>query len=405
MKNLAAIAISFITALAVVFGMGWLLPPQTAIDPARVYGYLCSGVKSESIAFTLAACTEETYFLFGSSELATMPWMVSTVPDHVFRENDYNMDLMYIGDAYDQSLWLAIAAGAYAPGMPNKKVAVIVSPQWFFDGGLEPGIFKMRFSYNLYQEFCKNPAISQESKDFVAQRLAQEGVDAALIDAGQPKLPQDWVNGVALNIMTDLRLRFALGEVRAQGSPRTPAEEAKAIARSEALLPSGQAESPSSSGSVPEMPDFDVLREQAIAQAQQHSTNNPYGVFDDYWTDILEPRYEALEGSLENETLSQTPEYDDFRCLLDVCRESGLDPYVVIAPVNGKWYDYTGLTPDVRASFSSRIVALCADAEVTCLDLSPHDYDTYYLRDIMHLGWLGWLDVEQGFLSFVRRDS
>ena len=89
------------------------------------YGYLYSGVKSESIPFTLAACHDDTYFLFGSSELATYPGMVSTVPDNVFMQYDCGMHFMYVGEAYDQSLWMTIAAGAYAQGMPNKKVGII----------------------------------------------------------------------------------------------------------------------------------------------------------------------------------------------------------------------------------------------------------------------------------------
>ena len=360
--------------MLVLVGIGFALPPQGEADASAEYGYLYSGVKSESIPFTLAAAHDDTYFLFGSSELATYPGMVSTVPDNVFQDYDCGMQFMYVGEAYDQSLWMAIAAGAYAPEMPNKKVGIIVSSQWFFDGGLEPGIFKMRFSYPLYEAFCANGSISDETKARVAARLADEGVDAALIDAGTKPMPQDHLNALVFGAMNDLRLRNSLREVRELGT----------------LARSGT-----------EAPDFAALRERAVAEASEICSNNEYHVYNDYWNEYLAPNYAARAGEMAGETLTDTPEYGDLQCFLDVCRESGLDPYVIIMPVNGAWYDYAGLTREVRAACYDKVRAMCSAAGVECLDLSPYEYEPYYLRDIMHMGWLGWLDVEEGFMEFA----
>jgi D-alanine transfer protein len=420
MKSLLAIAAALFVALTVtLFGLGAALPAQSEVDPALEYGYLCSGTKSESVDFALAACDADTYLLFGSSELNTNPWMVSSAPDLVFGTNDYGMDLMYVGEAYDQSLWLAIAAGAYAGKTPNKKVAIIVSPQWFLDGGLEAGIFKMRFSYNLYQGFCENTDLSEETRAYVMRRLEQEGVDQALIDAGAPTMPQDWINGAVFGFMTDLRLRNALRDVRVLGIAKKPSSNVEGSReggyeagyegnRGNSASPAATAAPPATASEPPGAettgyPDFGALQEEALAEAQRWSTNNSYAVFDSYWTDYLEPRYAALKNSLAAETLSDTSEYDDLSCFLNVCRESGLEPYVVIAPINGKWYDYAGLSAQARDDFSRKVTAICEDASVACLDMSSHDYEQFYLRDIMHLGWLGWLEVERGFLDFVRK--
>lgn len=378
MKRLAALIAAIVAAACVLAGIGFALPAQDEVDPGLEYGYLYSGVKSESVPFTLAASHDDTYFLFGSSELATYPGMVSTVPDNVFQDYDCGMRFMYIGEAYDQSLWMAIAAGAYAQGMPNKKVGIVVSSQWFFDGGLEPGIFKMRFSYPLYEAFCDNPSISDETKRYVAARLLDEGVDGALVDAGMKPMPQDVVNARIFAAMNDLRLRNSLREARTLGLPARTAKEA---------------------------PDFEALRTQAIADAREMCANNEYHVYNDYWREYLEPDYEARAGEMAGETLTQTPEYDDLQCFLDVCREGGLEPYVIIMPVNGGWYDYVGLERSARAACYDRVRKMCEDAQVECLDLSPYEYEPYYLRDIMHFGWLGWLDVEQGFMEFAKGGS
>ncbi|MCL1797851.1 MAG: D-alanyl-lipoteichoic acid biosynthesis protein DltD [Eggerthellaceae bacterium] len=372
-----ALGLACLLVLAGLVVFVCVLPSQKTADQSLEYGYVQSSAKSESVAFTRAAAHGDTYFLFGSSELTTLPNMVSSVPDRVFQEYDCGMQFMYIGDAYDQSLWLAIAAGAYAQDMPNKEVAIIVSPQWFYDGGLEQGIFKMRFSYNLYQHFCENGRISPETKAYVAARLIDEGVDGALIDGGDPEMFQDYLNRAAFLAMSDFKLRQALGQCRARGVPR---------------------QAPSTP------PNFDALRQQVQAEAQMWCTNNEWGIFDAYWSEHIEPDFEMRKGTLATETLTKTSEYDDLSCFLAVCKESGLEPYVVVAPVNGFWYDHVGLSAGVRHTFYERVETLCADAGVACLNMAAHEYELYYLRDSMHMGWLGWIDIEEGFMEFARKE-
>ena len=154
MRKIVAIAAALVAACCVVVALFAWLPAQGAADRNRVYNYISSSAKTESTAFSEGSAGDDTYYVFGSSELNTMPSLVSTVPDIVFRSYDCDIQFTYIGEAYDQSLFHAVAAGAYAQGIRNKKVVLIVSPQWFTDGGQEKGIAKMRFSYSLYRQFC-----------------------------------------------------------------------------------------------------------------------------------------------------------------------------------------------------------------------------------------------------------
>ena len=377
MKRLVAIVLAAVTAACVLVGVAVALPAQNQVDDQREYGYVVSGTKSESVAFAAQAAHPDSYYLFGSSELATRPELVSSAPNNVLRDFDCGYQFMFVGDAYDQSLWMAIAAGAHEQAMPNRKVGIIVSLQWFTDGGLEPGIFKMRFSYPLYDALCANPNISDATKAYVAKRLAQEGVDQAMVDAGAGSMPQDVLNNAVYDAMGDLRLRQSLDEVREEGG----------------YLPEGT-----------QPPDYEALRREALVEAREACAGNDYGIVDDYWDEFIAPVFDLRAGEMAGETLTQTPEYDDLACFLDVCRECGLDPYVIIMPVNAKWYDHIGLSPEARAQCYERIRGLCADAGAACLDLSPYEYEPYYLRDIMHLGWLGWLDVEEGFGQFIADD-
>lgn len=92
-----------------------MLPAQTSYDPARLYDYVYSGTKSQSVPFTTASMSDDGHLAFGSSEFFISKDKVAQCPQAVFGENVTGVDLTYVGEAYDQSLWQAIAAGAYAP--------------------------------------------------------------------------------------------------------------------------------------------------------------------------------------------------------------------------------------------------------------------------------------------------
>ena len=128
-------------------GVCAMLPAQTAYDPARLYDYVYSGTKSQSVPFTTASMSDDGHLAFGSSEFFISKDKVAQCPQAVFGENVTGVDLTYVGEAYDQSLWQAIAAGAYAGEAKNKKVMIVVSPQWFFKGNGDQG--QVRFEVLL----------------------------------------------------------------------------------------------------------------------------------------------------------------------------------------------------------------------------------------------------------------
>ena len=119
-----AIVIALVLALfaGTVLAVQLLLPAQTSlVRDGWSYGYVYSGAKSQSTALVTADMQENDMLLFGSSELSTPPDLVPEIPAVVFGLNNYGLQLSCIGEAYDQSLWHAIAAGAYAPHVSNKR--------------------------------------------------------------------------------------------------------------------------------------------------------------------------------------------------------------------------------------------------------------------------------------------
>ena len=50
-----------------------------------------------------------------------------------------------------------------------------------------------------------------------------------------------------------------------------------------------------------------------------------------------------------------------------------------------------------------RVRAVVADHEGAKLaDFSDREYERYFLYDIVHFGWTGWIDVEQSIYEFAQ---
>lgn len=362
---------------AVFVAVELVLPQQDAKTSNRNYGYEYSGAKSSSVAFNTANDADDSVLVFGSSELSTPSSTVPEVPSVIFGNNNYGIDLTYIGEAFDQSLWHAIAAGAYADSTSNKKVVLIVSPGWFTDGGVDNETFKLRFSYSLYRAFCDNDKISDASKSYLKKRLKEQGIDDMTIEAGMRDLPQDYLNDAVLSTMDDLKLRGELSEVREGGLDQ------------------------SERGT--EQYSFSEVEEGAVQHAKERSTNNDWGMDDEYYSENLEGKLDSLKDHHADETYTDTPEYNDLNFFLKVCREVGLEPLVVISPVHGKFYDLEGIDKETRATCYSRIRHICKKHGVQYADFSDREYEKYFLHDTVHFGGPGWVAVEEAIYDYVKQ--
>ena len=378
--RLIALVIGLVVAICAIVGISMALPPQDAVDPDYDYGCVYSGVKSSSVPFMKAAMDEESMFMFGSSEFSTPPRIVPQVPAAVFGRHDWGLHPMLVGEAFDQSLWHSIALGACAQGgVPRNKVVIFVGPGWFSDEAMDAETFATRFSYSLYSGFCRNDAIPAEVKSYVRERLHELGISDTDLNAAMPVLPQDYLNGLAFSAIDDLKLRQGLRDVREKGAKKPTREDGA--------------------------PDFEAMREQALVDAQATSTNNDWGLEDQFYADRLEPALADLEGARAGETYSKTKEYDDFDCFLDIADACGIEVLVVIEPELGPYYDYIGIPAETRKACYDRIREVAASHNAEIADFSDREYVKYYLYDIVHFGTLGWTDANEAVYEFAMKEN
>lgn len=86
--------------------------------------------------------------------------------------------------------------------------------------------------------------------------------------------------------------------------------------------------------------------------------------------------------------------------LLDVCREKGIEPLFIHVPLHGQWSDYTGFAADRRTEYYEHVRSIAQEYGVKLLDLTGFEYEPYFMCDTMHLGWKGWLAVDQALISY-----
>ena len=363
------------TAL-VVGGVCCALPRQGDVaDQTRLYDYVYSGTKSESVDFTTTNMSDDGILTFGTSELYISSPLVNQCPQKVFGESVSGVDMTYVGEAFDQSLWQAIAAGAYAPASKNRKVVFMLSPQWFFKGNGQQSKFSSKFSYQLYKGFLENDSISDETKAYVRQRLETLGVDGTQIAAANDDTFVDAINDAAYQFSNDLRIRSKI-DALVKGSPKNSPTR--------------------STGEPTGEPDWDALLSDAQAQGEQSCTNNDYGIHDAYWD-----KNSQYKSEQNQDFVHADDEWADFQCFLKVCREAGLEPLVVILPMHGVWYDEMGVTSDIRAQVYDQARSLCDEAGVAYADFSSCEYEKYFLCDTVHPGWIGWVRIEHAVYDFV----
>jgi D-alanine transfer protein len=154
-----------------------------------------------------------------------------------------------------------------------------------------------------------------------------------------------------------------------------------------------------------ELPSWQKLKDKAAQKGKASSQNNQFGILDTYYTEYVEPKLGENRGSASKEALYPSPEYQDLELLLQILQEVKAKPMFIIVPVNGTWYDYTRFPVRERKEYYARIEKMVRDKGFIVANFGDHEYDSYFLQDIMHLGWKGWVNVDESLDQFYHEGA
>lgn len=343
--------------------------------------------------------------VYGSSELRTTD--IPTHPSNFFEgENLRAFKVNLVGRGSCQSLIHALSIAACGDELSGRKVVLITSPQSFVEGGIAPDMFKANFSEQQYLALMSDESIPEEMKQRFSARV-DELLDEYAAATGK-KRENTAASMLAASVVDGNEA------MRALIAPYTAASEwlldTKDSASAKRMIDETLEEQPFISfegwnGQSLASIDWEAETEKAVAEAQAATDNNEFGILNDYYTTYIGRKLAQQKDKDADLSYSQSKEYDDLRLLLDVCRWKGIRPMFVHVPLHGEWSDYTGFTAERRAEYYENVRNIVAEYDnVTLLDLTGYEYEEYFLCDIMHLGWKGWLEVDKALVQYYNVD-
>lgn len=348
-----------------------------------------SVIKDKGIAANNYWAKNGYIMMMGSSELSH-----STVqhPVYFFNTGRSKDMVVPIGRAYTQSLQDATLIGALdKASRENMKLVILVSMQWFLDeGGVTPHHFQTRFSPVLYYRFMDSDDISEDNKIKFAQRvnnlLSQkpgefrpELVHSEMyLKEKDGKIDVEDLLGYVLKPYFSLR-RYA---VVLKDDGLTFKQTFKQRDRDYNLGKRGDI-------------DWEEEKIKAIDMAKKRVDNNPLSVDKMYYRKYIKGKMKKFKNMYKDVNMLESKEFSDFDLLMQVCKEAGAKPIVVGIPAMDKFYDATGISRNEREKYYNKLGNIVKSYGYDYIDLRDKGREKYYLRDVMHLGTKGWVDVNE----------
>ena len=288
----------------------------------------------------------------------------------------------------------ALSIAGSGEALRGKKVVLITAPQSYVEGGIAPDLFMANFSGQQALRMLADDTIPDEIKQYLSSRVQQL---MAQYGAEYGAAPEAYTAAGLLTKAVAAENALAQALLCPYAAVSRWLLDTKDAATAAGIM---RAYSDVTAAGPQEI-DWDAELEAALCQAQQMATNNDFFMLDGYYSTYVGRKLSQFEGRDADLSYAVSPEYDDLRCLLELCRAKELDVLFVHVPMHGSWNDYTGFTAEKRAAYYEAVREIVTQYDnVTLLDLTPMEYEPFFLCDTMHLGWKGWLEVDRAIVQF-----
>ena len=315
--------------------------------------------------------------LYGSSEL------VKRIPEKsslFFQDAPSGFRVLPIGRAGTTSLIILQKIGAAGADTRRRRVAISVSPSWFFPGPNRDWAYEGNVSLQQTLASLLNPALSPALKHDFARRLLAR--------------PAPFEH--------EPMLRFLLTRL-ARGGPLDRAAVAAAwpLARLHQAVDALQdhfeialfvdafrhllAHPPKT---IPPQLDWDRLLAQAASQSGP----------------AIDDSRKAFEDQAFRTMTEQSPEWEDFELLLRGLHEMGVRTLVLRMPPNGVYWQRIGVSRETLDLFAARLRALATQygAHIEAFEEHTED-DRFFVDHHDHLSAKGWMYYNRALDQFYHR--
>ena len=322
---------------------------------------------------------------FGSSE-----WMRfdSMHPAVLAEKYDRSYRPYFMGQAGVATLSQYFGIQQITSELENKQAVFVISPQWFTKEDHDPTIFQTYFNNDQLTAFLENQS-GDAASQYAANRLLKQNPGVSMKSiveklAKGEKLSE--LDQSMINISSQLNEKQSaiFGQFSIRGRLRYKDHVEKYL------------------GSLPEQFSYEELENIARKEGEENTTNNDLGVDNHFYNTKLKKDWKKWEGSQKNFNFLKSPEYNDLQLVLDQFAKSKVNVLFVFQPVNKKWMDYTGLSEEMYQHTVEKIrYQLESQGFTNIADFSKNGGDPYFVKDTIHIGWLGWLAFDKVVNPFL----
>ncbi|BDR61219.1 D-alanyl-lipoteichoic acid biosynthesis protein DltD [Lactobacillus xylocopicola] len=335
------------------------------------------------------AFKEQYVPFYGSSELSRMDPLHPSVLAQKYHRN-YRPFLL--GGPGSQSLVHFLGMQGSAEELRDKKAVMIVSPQWFTKQGQNSAAFAQYYSPLQACNFLLGIKEDNLANRYAAKRFLTMPEVKGFIKQGMSKI-------AAGEKLTGTQRFFIEGQRRMLNnedkffSMFQLRDRIKKIDKKAKRLPAKYS--------------VKALNRVASRQAARHTSSNEFGINDKFFKAKLNKKILAkVKGSQRHFNYTKSVEYSDFELVLDQFARQHTDVLFIIPPVNHKWAKYTGLSSKMYQEAVAKIkLQLASQGFNHVLDLSKRGGDKHFMEDTIHLGWRGWVAVDQAVKPFMAQPN
>ncbi|MDR0200004.1 MAG: D-alanyl-lipoteichoic acid biosynthesis protein DltD [Streptococcaceae bacterium] len=297
-----------------------------------------------------------------------------------------------IGMPGTQSLAQYFYLTSVATHMKNRKLMFIISPQWFTPKGLSSDLFDNFVSKGEVYTWLESVNPKLPASQALAKRLiALHSLNSDYVLANAI---QKVAKGKDIGNLDGLEITLAHQVWRSEddffSSIGTSESSISALTRYQKALP--KTNNPAK------------LQQLAIQEGAKNASNNPFQINNAVWTHKISKSYQKRAGQMKNVSYLQSPEYSDFQQLLNAFAANHDEVEFVIQPVNGKWYDYTGLSQTMLQDFAQKIkTQLTSQGFTHIADFTNNASTSYFIGDTIHFGTVGWLAFDEVMEQYMAK--
>ncbi|MGT2683026.1 D-alanyl-lipoteichoic acid biosynthesis protein DltD [Streptococcus porci] len=324
---------------------------------------------------------------FGSSEWSRFDIMHPSVLAEAYNRS-YTPYLL--GQRGAASLTHFFGSQEIADALKGKQAVYFVSPQWFVKEGTNANAFQKYLSTGQIAEFLATNK-GTEYDSYAAKRLL-EIYPQAPFQAMLTKVSGGENLNDSEKASLDFQRQILLKEDNFFGRLAFDTGNYQKVQKQAKKLPQ----------------DFSYasLEKLAIKDGRKKTSNNEFGIKNHFYTTRIASHKERLRGSQVAFDYRKSPEYQDFQLMLQQFAESETNVIFVIPPVNDKWAAFTGLNQDMYQQAVAKIKhQLESQGFTNIADFSKDGAKPYFMQDTIHMGWIGWLEMDKQINPFLTQQA